>query len=127
LRPSAAASPPPPPPPRDPLSPAAPLRLPLQVPPVFAIKGLPKTPEEGDKYSHGPGSATTRQELHALFDVIGTPAWACIEGVQSAAWRSYLLKIRGKAPTLYRWARARAVELGAGRLAAWGGAGAPGA
>jgi hypothetical protein len=74
-----------------------------QVPPVFAIHGLPKTPDEGDKYN-GPGSAITRQELHALFDVIGTPAWACIEGVQSPSWRGYLLKIRGRAPMLFRWA-----------------------
>lgn len=75
---------------------------PLQVAPVFAIHGLPKTPDTGEKFQEGPGNPTTRQELHALFDVIGTPAWACIGGVQSPAWRSYLLKVRGKAPTLYR-------------------------
>ena len=38
----------------------------------------------------GAGAEFTRQELRALFDVIGTPTWADIEDVQSTPWRRYL-------------------------------------
>ena len=38
----------------------------------------------------GAGAEFTRQELRALFDVIGTPTWADIEDVQSSPWRRYL-------------------------------------
>ncbi|KAG2453430.1 hypothetical protein HYH02_001653 [Chlamydomonas schloesseri] len=79
----------------------------LQVAPVFAITaGRPMTPHTGMRYGvaepgHGLG-ASAYAELTALFAVIGTPAWACIESVPSAAWRRYLFHIPGKAPTLYR-------------------------
>lgn len=86
---------------------------------MFAIHGLPKTPDTGERYQEGPGNPTTRQELHALFDVIGTPAWACIEGVQSPAWRSYLFKIRGKAPALYRWVEQGGWRAGQMLLLVW--------
>ncbi len=42
-----------------------------------------------EKYE-GAGAEFTRQELRALFDVIGTPTWADIEDVQSTPWRHYL-------------------------------------
>lgn len=32
----------------------------------------------------------TRQELKALFDVIGTPSWVDAESVATPAWRRYL-------------------------------------
>ncbi|KAG2438702.1 hypothetical protein HXX76_005248 [Chlamydomonas incerta] len=79
----------------------------LQVAPVFAITaGRPMTPHTGMRYGvaepgHGVG-ASAYAELTALFSVIGTPAWACIESVPSEAWRRYLFHIPGKAPTLYR-------------------------
>ncbi|PNW75521.1 hypothetical protein CHLRE_12g530000v5 [Chlamydomonas reinhardtii] len=79
----------------------------LQVAPVFAITaGRPLTPHTGMRYGvaepgHGVG-ASAYAELTALFSVIGTPAWACIESVPSPAWRRYLFHIPGKAPTLYR-------------------------
>jgi hypothetical protein len=38
----------------------------------------------------------------ALFDVIGTPAWADVERVLSPAWRHYLRGLPGRAPTVYR-------------------------
>lgn len=50
----------------------------------------------------GPSDSVTRKELGALFDVIGTPSWGDVEGVQSPVWRSYLQKLPGRAPTLYR-------------------------
>jgi len=34
--------------------------------------------------------------MNALFAVIGTPSWACIEAVQSPAWRNYLKKVPGR-------------------------------
>ncbi|CAL5226838.1 g9703 [Coccomyxa viridis] len=74
----------------------------LQVAPLFAIHGLPKTPGEGEKYAGGPTNSVTRKELGALFDVTGTPSWRDVEGVQSATWRNYLQKLPGRAPTLYR-------------------------
>ena len=55
-----------------------------------------------DKYAGGAGNATTRKELGALFAVIGTPSWADVDDVRSASWRSYLQRLPGKAPTLYR-------------------------
>lgn len=55
-----------------------------------------------DKYAGGAGNATTRKELAALFAVIGTPSWADVDAVRSASWRSYLQRLPGKAPTLYR-------------------------
>ena len=50
----------------------------------------------------GPGNSTTQTELQALFDIIGTPHWADVEALQSPAWRKYLQRLPGKAPTLYR-------------------------
>ncbi|KFM24195.1 Mitogen-activated protein kinase 14 [Auxenochlorella protothecoides] len=76
----------------------------LQVAPLFAIHGMPRTPDEGDRFAE-PGSVScgvTRRELQALFDVIGTPSWADVDKVQSPAWRRYLANLPGKAPSLYR-------------------------
>ena len=42
-----------------------------------------------EKYA-GAGDETTRRELRALFDVIGTPTWADVAAVQSKPWRHYL-------------------------------------
>lgn len=42
------------------------------------------------------------QELKAIFDVIGTPEWACIEGVESERWRSFLHRLPAQAPHLMR-------------------------
>ncbi|KAI8472325.1 MAG: kinase-like domain-containing protein [Monoraphidium minutum] len=77
----------------------------LQVAPVFAMQGAPQTPAEGQRFetrSGKAGNTTTRLELKALFQVIGTPSWKCIEDVPSEAWRNYLRKIPGRAPSLYR-------------------------
>lgn len=71
----------------------------LQVAPVFAITGKPLTPNTGQRYgasSEPGGTASAYAELSALFAVIGTPAWACIEGVRSEAWRRYLFHIPGR-------------------------------
>jgi len=45
---------------------------------------------------------TTRSELMALFDVIGTPSWTDAEQVQAPEWRKYLQRLPGRAPTLFR-------------------------
>lgn len=50
----------------------------------------------------GPSNSVTRKELQALFNVIGTPTWADVEGVQSQSWRAYLQRLPGRAPTLHR-------------------------
>jgi hypothetical protein len=67
----------------------------MQVAPVFAIHGLPMTPTSGERFD-GPGNSVTRTELAALFAVIGTPSWRCIESVANPAWRRYLRKITGR-------------------------------
>lgn len=80
---------------------------------MFAIQGAPLTPASGDKFATGCGNGcggplgnpVTRRELQALFDVIGTPAWACIDNVASPHWRSYLMRLPGKAPKLFRCVR----------------------
>eukprot|EP00803_Ostreobium_quekettii_P009627 evm.model.scf_446EXC.6 EVM.evm.TU.scf_446EXC.6 scf_446EXC:55715-62744(+) len=74
----------------------------LKIAPLFAIHGLPPTPSDGDRFDNGPGNSETRRELQALFDVIGTPAWACIELVQSPQWRHYLRKLPLRSGTLHR-------------------------
>lgn len=51
--------------------------------------GLDASDVRSEKYE-GAGAEFTRQELRALFDVIGTPTWADIEDVQSTPWRHYL-------------------------------------
>lgn len=61
-----------------------------QISPVFASNGITKTPMTGDRYANGPGRRDTREELEALFEMIGTPTWACVEAVKSDAWRNYL-------------------------------------
>ncbi|KAI8100499.1 hypothetical protein M9435_006983 [Picochlorum sp. BPE23] len=73
----------------------------LQVAPMFALKEMPKTPNSGETYGR-PECATTRRELEALFDVIGTPAWRDVDVVEMEAWRNYLAKLPGKAPKLQR-------------------------
>lgn len=42
-----------------------------------------------DKFD-GVSDRVTRQELKALFDVIGTPSWVDAENVPTPAWRNYL-------------------------------------
>lgn len=74
----------------------------LQVAPLFAIHGLPKTPDAGESFTGGPGSEITRRELQALFSVVGTPCWADVAAVQESSWRRYLHHLPGRAPTLYR-------------------------
>lgn len=74
----------------------------LQVAPLFAIHGLPKTPDAGESFTGGPGSEITRRELQALFSVVGTPCWADVAAVQEPSWRRYLHHLPGRAPTLYR-------------------------
>jgi hypothetical protein len=81
----------------------------LQVAPVFAIHGVPQTPTSGERFD-GPGNSTTRSELAALFAVIGTPSWRCIESVANPAWRRYLRKVTGRS--------AQQLELLVGRMAA---------
>lgn len=51
----------------------------------------------------GPINNTTQTELQALFDIIGTPHWADVEALQSPAWKKYLQRLPGKAPTLFRY------------------------
>lgn len=73
----------------------------LQVAPLFAIRGKPLTPLAGEVFDH-PGNSSTRRELAALFNVIGTPSWSDIEAIESPQWRHYLEHLPGKAPTLFR-------------------------
>ncbi|PSC67989.1 Mitogen-activated kinase 14 isoform A [Micractinium conductrix] len=74
----------------------------LQVAPLFAIHGLPKTPADGETFVGSPGNEMTRSELAALFAVIGTPCWADVAAVQEPSWRRYLHHLPGRAPTFYR-------------------------
>lgn len=75
----------------------------LQVAPLFAIHGMPRTPGEGERYGgEEAGNSITRSELHALFKVIGTPSWAEAEHVSTPAWRAYLKDLPGQAPRLHR-------------------------
>ena len=46
--------------------------------------------------------ACVLQELQAIFDIIGTPEWACIDAVESAQWRHYLARMPAQAPHLTR-------------------------
>lgn len=75
-----------------------------QIAPVFAVSGQPLTPVSGEHFANAgaPGNPATHAELQTLFNVIGTPAWACIDAVPSRAWQRYLYRIPPKAPTLYR-------------------------
>ncbi|CAG9462421.1 unnamed protein product [Pedinophyceae sp. YPF-701] len=78
----------------------------LKVQPLFAIYGEygePPTPSPNHAtFGSDQDDSTTRRELNALFDVIGTPAWACIENISDENWRRYLHRLPGRAPTLYR-------------------------
>jgi hypothetical protein len=42
------------------------------------------------------------QELEAIFEVIGSPEWSCIEAVESEAWRHFLWQVPATAPHLHR-------------------------
>lgn len=42
------------------------------------------------------------QELQAIFDVIGTPEWACLETVENERWRYFLRQLPAQAPHLIR-------------------------
>ena len=55
-----------------------------------------------DTFQDAASDPITHSELAALFAVIGTPAWADVERVQSQAWRHYLHQLPGRAPTLVR-------------------------
>jgi len=76
----------------------------LQIAPLFSVTwGGQLTPKEGDRFSDSsPGNAAIHHELETLFNVVGTPAWACIDTVPSDAWRAYLRKLPGRAPKLHR-------------------------
>uniref|UniRef100_A0A061SNS9 Mitogen-activated protein kinase 2 n=2 Tax=Tetraselmis sp. GSL018 TaxID=582737 RepID=A0A061SNS9_9CHLO len=76
----------------------------LQVAPLFSVTwSIPLTPEPGMRFSDsGANNAATRRELETLFDVVGTPAWRCIENVPSQEWRAYLRRLPGRAPKLHR-------------------------
>ena len=73
----------------------------LQIAPLFALQGMPKTPNNGETFGR-PESETTRKELEALFDVIGTPAWYDADQMEMEEWKRYLANLPGKAPSLYR-------------------------
>lgn len=52
-----------------------------------------------ESFLHGSAvHSTTRVELQALFDVIGTPAWADLRSIQNPLWRSYLQRLPGTIP-----------------------------
>lgn len=75
----------------------------LHVAPLFAMHGIPTTPQSGEKWGDDePSNPTTRSELAALFGVIGTPAWADVARVRACAWRKFLQKCSGRPPSLYR-------------------------
>jgi mitogen-activated protein kinase 1/3 len=82
----------------------------LAVAPLFAIRGMPKTPQDGETFGN-PESLVTRRELEGLFDVIGTPSWGDAASVEMYVWRKYLERLPGKAPTLYRRFYASAGEV----------------
>ena len=42
------------------------------------------------------------QELQAIFEVIGTPEWTCVENVENKRWRRYLARLPAKAPAFMR-------------------------
>jgi len=78
--------------------PAHPSIHPPKVAPVFAMHGMPVTPASGDRFSNSgdpAGNSVTRQELKALFQVIGASggwltAWLAAlpvgRGDQHACW-----------------------------------------
>lgn len=82
----------------------------LAVAPLFAVRGMPKTPQDGETFGN-PESLVTRRELEGLFDVIGTPSWGDAASVEMELWRKYLERLPGKAPTLYRRFYASAGEV----------------
>lgn len=82
----------------------------LAVAPLFAIRGMPKTPQDGETFGN-PESLVTRRELEALFDVIGTPSWGDASSVEMEPWKKYLERLPGKAPSLYRKFYAAAGEV----------------
>lgn len=49
----------------------------VQVAPVIAVSGTVITPREGETFD-GPSNPATRQELAALFAVVGTPPWCVL-------------------------------------------------
>lgn len=78
--------------------------LPLAAPsPLLSFQNTLHACREVFGAQAGPGNSTTQTELQALFDIIGTPHWADVEALQSPAWRKYLQRLPGKAPTLYRY------------------------
>ena len=67
-----------------------------------SLNPKPHLPACRDTFQDAASDPITHSELAALFAVIGTPAWADVERVQSQAWRHYLHQLPGKAPTLVR-------------------------
>jgi serine/threonine protein kinase len=73
----------------------------LQVAPLFALRGAPRSSQEYESFGR-PDSAGTRRELKALFDVVGTPPWWDMTQVEIPEWRKYLSTLPSRAPTLSR-------------------------
>lgn len=55
-----------------------------------------------DYYFATPTGGMLVQELEAIFEVIGSPEWSCIEAVESEAWRRFLWQVPATAPHLHR-------------------------
>ena len=103
----------------------------LRIAPLFQVygeRGGPVTPQPGDTFDGNgntnngealhltlilppggnvhstplAGDTITRAELSALFDVIGTPSWACVDdAVMDPSWRRYLRRLGGRASRLH--------------------------
>eukprot|EP00892_Ulva_mutabilis_P011340 jgi/Ulvmu1/8579/UM045_0021.1 len=74
----------------------------LAIMPVFQFSTWsPNTPALGVSL-RDTDDAVAGRELRAIFDVIGTPEWACIEAVESERWRSFLRRLPAQAPHLMR-------------------------
>jgi len=78
----------------------------LKVPPLFAIYGelgmyQPRAPLAGERFEENDSNDLMHRELEALFSVIGTPAWACIECITDPNWRTYLRHLTGRSSKLY--------------------------
>uniref|UniRef100_A0A7R9Z379 Protein kinase domain-containing protein n=1 Tax=Chlamydomonas euryale TaxID=1486919 RepID=A0A7R9Z379_9CHLO len=77
----------------------------LKVAPVFSLvsDGMLRTPDVGERFGvASPSCEVVQQELHALFDVVGTPPWASIDAVPMPEWRQYLRKIPARVNRLWR-------------------------
>jgi len=75
----------------------------LQVQPLFHLTGAVKTPTltEDPFTSNSNKNKLVRAELHAIFDVIGTPSWASINMLPGRNWSHYLQKLPGTPSSLH--------------------------